>query len=545
MTEVMDQIFPTVEEWLAKVDYSDDPNYVPSLFALEFITFIKLVNGGEGEENITPVLHMKMLDTLVSSDDDQRRIANMVFRGSGKTTVLGEYLFLYIAVYGKLPMFGKINLALYVSDSIENGVKNMRKNLEYRWENSSFLQKYLPKKTKDGKDGVKFTDIRWEFTNIMGSKLIIKGYGAKTGVRGSKEQGTRPQLAVLDDLLSDEDARSATVIASIEDTVYKAIDYALHPEKNMIIWSGTPFNAKDPLYKAVESGAWEVNVYPVCESFPVSEEEFMGAWPDRFNYNHVKEKYRKSVLAGKVDTFNQELMLRIMSDEDRMVLDSDIQWYESRNFFANRSNFNFYITTDFATTSKTANDFSVISVWAYNNNNDWFWCDGICVRQDMNANINSLFELVSKWKPMSVGIEVSGQQGAFIQWIQSEMNRRNVYFSLATDGNSNEPGIRPLHNKIQRFHTVVPLFKMKKIFFPKEKRNQAIMLEMYNEVSLASPSGFRSKKDDFLDTISMLSVLKPFAPSGSEAMEYNSDGGFWGADRKAEDTSPLRSYLGG
>ena len=71
------------------------------------------------------------------------------------------------------------------------------------------------------------------------------------------------------------------------------------------------------------------------------------------------------------------------------------------------------------------------------------------------------------------------------------------------------------------------------------------MLEMYNEVSLASPSGFRSKKDDFLDTISMLSVLKPFAPSGSEAMEYNSDGGFWGADRKAEDTSPLRSYLGG
>jgi hypothetical protein len=84
---------------------------------------------------------------------------------------MGEYLFLYLAVYGKLPGFGEINLALYVSDSIENGVKNMRKNLEYRWENSDFLRKYIPV--------IKFTDIRWEFTNIDGKKLIVKGYGAQ------------------------------------------------------------------------------------------------------------------------------------------------------------------------------------------------------------------------------------------------------------------------------------------------------------------------------------------------------------------------------
>ncbi|WP_460995191.1 hypothetical protein, partial [Staphylococcus aureus] len=98
----------------------------------------------------------------------------------------------------------------------------------------------------------------------------------------------------LDDLVSDEDARSPTVIAAIEDTVYKAVDYALHPKKNMIIWSGTPFNAKDPLYKAVESGAWKVNVYPVCERFPCSREEFRGAWADRFTYDFVLQKYTRA-----------------------------------------------------------------------------------------------------------------------------------------------------------------------------------------------------------------------------------------------------------
>ena len=34
----------TVDQWLNDIDYDDDPAYVPSEFALEFISFIKLVN---------------------------------------------------------------------------------------------------------------------------------------------------------------------------------------------------------------------------------------------------------------------------------------------------------------------------------------------------------------------------------------------------------------------------------------------------------------------------------------------------------------------
>jgi len=92
-------------------------NYVPSDFALEFITFIKLVNGGDGEENLTPILHYKMLDNIAGQ---LQNICNMLFRGASKTTLLGEYLFLYIAVYGKIPGFGDIPLAMYVSDSWED-----------------------------------------------------------------------------------------------------------------------------------------------------------------------------------------------------------------------------------------------------------------------------------------------------------------------------------------------------------------------------------------------------------------------------------------
>jgi phage terminase large subunit-like protein len=520
-----------VEDYLNAVSYEVDPSYVPSDFALEFVTFIKLVNGAEGEEHKTPVVHYYMLDTLYQGGT---RIANLCHRGMAKTTVMGEYLFLFIAVYGFIPGFGKVRLAIYVSDSIENGVKNMRKNLEFRRDNSEFLMKYLPV--------IKFTDTRWEFRNRDGAVFIVKGYGAKTGVRGAKEMGIRPGLAVLDDLISDEDARSATVISAVEDTVKKAVTYALHPTLNMIIWSGTAFNAKDPLYKAVASGAWQVNVFPVCEQFPCTKEEFRGSWPDRFPYEYVKAAYDMAVLEGSVETFNQELMLRIMSEEDRLVQDSEIMWYSLRNILNNKNVFNFYITTDFATSEAEKADYSVISVWAYNNNGDWLWVDGICKRQLMDKNVDDLFRLAQEYRPQGVGIEVSGQQGGFIPWIMNEMMSRNVYFPLVSEGNNGKPGLRPTTNKLERFNVVVPQFKMNKIFFPIEKKASPELIECMNELSLASKGGFRSKQDDFIDTISMLPLLNAWKPTETGDLSDNGSDGIWGMDDEEED-SRMSSYI--
>lgn len=530
--EAIESVSPmTVEDYLNSTDYNIDPHYVPSDFALLFVNFIKLVNGADGEENKTPMVHYKMLDTITKGG---RRIINLCHRGIAKTTLMGEYLCLFIAVYGEIPGFGKINLAIYVSDSIENGVKNMRKNLEYRYDNSDFLKQWVPT--------ARFTDIRWEFTNADGKTFIVKGYGAKTGVRGAKEMGTRPQLAILDDLISDEDARSAVVIEAVESTVYKAVNYALHPKKNMIIWSGTPFNAKDPLYKAVESGGWAVNVFPVCEQYPCSREEFRGSWPDRFSYDYVKGEYDMAVKTGKVASFNQELMLRIMSEEDRLIQDSDIQWYKRDAVLRNKGRFNFYITTDLATSTKQSADYSVISVWAYNNNGDWYWVDGICYRKNIKEFWNDLFRLAQLYRPISVGLEVTGQQEGFIPWLQEQMMDRNVFFNLASDNNSNKPGLRPNTNKLARFMTVVALFKMHKMFFPIEMKQEAPMLEAMNEFSLVSPSGFKSKHDDFADTTSMLSSMKAWKPS-EEVPMADKGGGLWEAEHTDDVSDRMNSYI--
>lgn len=865
-----------VEDWLREVTYSDDPDYMPSDFALEFIAFIKLVNGEEGEENKSPVIHLQMLDNIQKNDKDT---VNMCHRGASKTTLLGSYLILYIATYGDIPGFGKVGYALYVSDAVENGIKKMRLDLEFRWNNSEFLQEYVPT--------AKFTDIRWVFKNKDGNQFVVTGHGAKalsldsklytdkatttigkckvgdhifgadgklttithkseifykpmyelklvdgrsikvsedhinsiiyketsgrtvnfvkknlitkellsldlqhvrihkwtegrtrvvkenllfienckpveysckdlpidpytlglllgdgslrkgsvvlhahkddwveyrknipyplgkvqvdrrntnvisqticgltqkikslnlighgnnkfipaqylrgsikqrqallqglmdtdgtigkrkinpttsfcsnsidliegvaelvrslggdvfigrtgkkayriqvklnmsvfkltrkkqyekfnrkyrvaiesiqtiplepsqciavdneehqfitdnytrthnTGVRGTKELGKRPVLAILDDLLSDDDARSPTVIASIEDTVYKAIDYALHPKYRKIIWSGTPFNAKDPLYKAVESGAWHVNVYPICEEWPCKKEDFRGSWPDRFHYEYVLKQYTKAFKAGKIAAFNQELMLRIMSDEDRVILDHDINWYSRDALLLKKDCYNYYITTDFATSEETSADFSPILVWAYSSLGQWFLVDGVCAKQLMDKNLDDLFRLAQQWKTnlQEVGIETSGQQGGFIPWIQERMLKTQIFFNIAKDKNSSKLGIRPNTNKMKRFNVVVPWFKTNMMFFPKELRETFLMKEVINELELIAPSGMRSKHDDTNDCISMLANLTPWKPNADVVIRKDKNTGIWETEDDQETQCDINSYL--
>ena len=543
-----------VETWLNEMDYVF-VGYMPTDMALLFVNFIKEVNNG-AEENETPIVHLKMLDGVFNSE---RRCAIMCHRGIGKTTLFGEYLILFIASFGHLPGFGKVNLLLYVTDSIENGVKNLRRNVEFRYQESEFLQKLIPnRKLGVGENGTgfvsadkfeeqaaggrKFTDIRLEFVNHKGHTTIVKGFGAKTGVRGTKELGQRPTLAILDDLVSDTDAESETVINTIENTIYKAVSKALHPTKQKIIWLGTPFNARDPLYKAVESGAWKVSVYPVCEKFPCTEAEFRGSWPDRFPYSYVKDEYDEAQALGKPENFDQELMLRIMSAEDRIVTDAEIQWYKRTPLLQYRNRFNFYITSDFATKAEQKNDFSVILVWAINNIGHWFLVDGMCRKQLMNKNIDDLFYYAQKYNPQSVGIEVSGQQGGFVTWIQDQMMDRNVWFTFASDGT--DPGIKPNTNKMVRFNVVLPWFKAKKMFFPQELATTPLMLEVINELTLACKGGFKSKHDDCLDAISMLGSMQVWRPSEEVNLHQTNDG-LWEMDEDADEIISIldHSYI--
>jgi predicted phage terminase large subunit-like protein len=519
----------SVEEYLDDVNY-EFKGYVPTKEALLFVNFIKEVNGGS-EENETPVIHLKLMDSVFN---EESMCAILVFRGAGKTTLFAEYLILFIAAFGYMPGFGKVEYLIYVTDSIENGVRNLRRNIEFRYQNSEFLQKLIPNhkievisdvdasyELEDMNDavkaGVRFTDVRLELRNYRGDVVVVRGYGVSTGVRGTKEFGKRPTVAILDDLLSDDDARSSTIIDSVNDIIYKAVDKALHPTNRKTIYLGTPFNANDPLYVAIESGAWKSSVFPVCEKFPVSKKEFKGAWEDRFTYEAILRQYATAFKVNRPASFYQEMMLRIHSEEDVIIPTGSIIVVDSDVAKSDIEDCNIYITTDFATSTKSKADYSTMVVWKHDSNDNLTIIDGYCKRSRMEDNINTLFEFNEKYKPQLVGIEISGQQGGFVDWINMESRRRKETIILAKQKgreHTNDVGIRPTKNKILRLERVAPLVRRGKIKIARDVLEGSYGKELYTELKLASSKSFMSKHDDAIDSFSQIMDLNIYKPSG-------------------------------
>jgi predicted phage terminase large subunit-like protein len=538
----------TLDDYLNEVNYHDYSGYVPTAFALTMLNFIKLCTDGKGKEYPTPIAHLKIFDSYVLPKAPY--VVNACARGFGKST-LNMYVLLYLAVYGEFlgGDLGKVDMALYIADSMENNIKTMRKNLQNNLFNSKFLRSCFKFERTDGGPVTSIIENEATFVRKDGSVFSIVFVGAKGGFRGSNRNDARPKLAILDDLIGDNDANSAIVMQSIQDLVDYALLFGLHPQQFKVIWSGTPFNSKDPFVKAIESGLWVVNVYPLAEKVEIGmpKEEFFGGWDTFHPYEAVMTKRMLCDRPDKVGAFNREAMLRIIAAENRLVTDEEIQWYRLPQLLAQKHCYNFYITTDFATSEKETSDFSVISVWAVNAGGDWYYVDGICQRQLLDTSIEDLFRLVQKYKPLLVGVEISGQQYGFVSWLKQEMIRRQVFFNFARNQGSSKDGILPNTNKMTRFMSVLPLFKSDKVYFPTELKTTPQIVEALDELSKATAEGFKSKHDDFIDTISMLGFMNPIlpdvTPEDNELLDSKSDKlpTFWDMVReKDQELKPFR-----
>lgn len=117
---------------------------------------------------------------------------------------------------------------------------------------------------------------------------------------------------------------------------------------------------------------------------------------------------------------------------------------------------------------------------------------------------------------------------------------RNIFFTLASNSKDGQLGLRPTTNKLERFNIVVPDFKLKRFFFPIDKKHTPAMKELLLELSQAAVGGFRSKHDDGLDTISQLALLNVWLPSNETTYVYNS--GIWSDEEEINSSYTLDSY---
>ena len=496
----------------------------------ESLKFIAFIRAAGVEDNANAIIHYKLADKYFGTD---KQVLIESFRGSAKSTLM-EWFVIYAAAQGKIHNFGEVSFMAFIGDSAENGVKNFFRNVVGKIDRSEFLQSVITIQRK--------TDSEMELVNADGHQLNVKGYGMKTNIRGVRYQGARPDIVILDDVTTNEALTSETIQNTINDNFYKAVVPALHPTKYRIYVIGTPISERDLLHQLSENSSWTVHKFPICTKYPCKEEDFEGNWTDRFPYHAVKEKYDMYKSSGKEQDFAQEYMLDLVDLSTLLVEETDIKWFDPSTVSKGSGAYNFYISTDFATSTKKSADFSTIGVWAVTSNSDWMLVDGQCKRQTMQENIDDVFKYVQKWNPLSVGIENSGQQGGFLSIMEEMMFKRNVWFSFAKKPGSKDPGIRPIKDKVHRFVTgVQPKFKQNRVWFPKpeitEKTNYPLfelVEEMTHELAKFTLAGGVSslKHDDAIDLLNQLSEMEIYTPS--ESVEIVDDkivadaSGIWG-----------------
>jgi phage terminase large subunit-like protein len=503
-------------------------SYVPSDEALKFISFIRAAGI---ESNANAEIHYRLADKYFSKD---KRILIESFRGSAKSTIM-EWLVIYIAALGTFPGFGTVGFCAFIGDSAENGVKGFFRNIQAKIDQSEFLRSLL--------DVPRKTDSEMELKNKDGVELYLKGFGASTNIRGVRYKNMRPSMVIVDDITTNEAKTSEAIQNTINGNFYQSILPAMHPTRFKIFVIGTPIGPQDIIHQLSVNPSWAVHKFPICEKYPCSEEEFVGAWTDRFPYEAVKDKYDMYKNAGKSQDFYQEYMLEITDLSTLLVEEDDIKWFDPKLLIKNKSMYNFYISTDFATSEKKSADYSVIGVWAIGSDDSWFLVDGQCKRQTMQDNLDDLFRYAHKWKPLSVGIETSGQQGGFLSILNEMMMERNIWFQLAKKKGSKEPGIRPTKDKTTRFVTgVQPKFKQGRVWFPRPELLSgqpffhALIEEMVNELSKFTLAGGVKAlaHDDCIDIINQLSEMDTFTPSegvyGEEEGYSNTVANYFGED---------------
>jgi hypothetical protein len=492
--------------------------YVPTAESIKFISFIRMSGN---ESNASPIAHYKIGDALFSKDEKDWYTLIECLRGMGKSTLI-EYAVIYVASLGTWPNFGDVPFMVFLGASQDGNVKQFFKNVASKIENSPFLRELLTVP--------RVVDNEIEMINNKGIETIITGRGMNTNWRGVRSKtGKRPSILIADDILGNDVMTSATIRDTVETNWFNSALPALDPTRHKVFYIGTPLSDQDLLAKLKNSGSYNVIRFPLCPKFPVDEAEFESIWPERFTYAYTIKMYNQFISTGKSRSFYTEYMLELTDLTALIVEPENIKWFDLSLFVRKRHNYNYYIVTDWATSVKKKADYSCIGVFAVASNGAWFLVDGQAKRQTMQENLEDVFQYVRKWKPLSVGMETSGQQQGFLSIINTMMMEKNLWFQLAKKRGSKEPGIRPTKDKLHRFVTgVAPMFEQGKVWLPQPElikmSNPNLYLlvnEMEDELSKLTMTGGVEAlgHDDAIDLLNQLSEMELFAPSDTEVVD--------------------------
>ncbi len=581
---------PTVEMLLDYVDLKLEW-YSPSVNAFDMVNFIRLCVGEE-PQNLNSIAHYFFIDCLFGSDEAKPyfKVRNIDFdelkdsvlilstREFSKSTLIA-YFILYMAAKGKKPGFGKVNFGVYVSDKMDGNVRTTMRTLDALYRNSAYLKGVF--------EWVHMTDSKCEFIRKpttkaeidaynkhiasggkenevpgrMKRKFSIQGIGSSGG-RGSRDDLDRPEFAIFDDMIGNEkDAYSIPYLDGIESTIETDIGSSLSGEGHFQVLIGTAYHTGDPVYRRVEEGTWLPVVFPKAEEPPhgdiydsngvlikpaMTKENFVSVWDDRHPFEKQRRDYAKAEKAAKagkttkLKALDQEFYVRVTSEHERLIPESNIHWKDLGYIWANASDYNWYISTDYTTTGNSSSDNSGAFLWAVDYDENWYLMDMRLRKYEIFAQYDASIEMETKAlrcgaKWVEYITEIDGQQSLHVIAFSDYATKtgRHVSFAKQAMPPRKKPTwigirVRSAGSKLDRLKLAAPKFHSNKVVFNSRiKEVNYDYKTLLAELKMVTHSEIKSASDDGLDTLSialggLANIEYPSKPI-KETIEYNSE----------------------
>ncbi len=258
------------------------------------------------------------------------------------------------------------------------------------------------------------TDVIVIFDDGHAARLIAKGAGQS--LRGVKWKSKRPNLIVGDDLENDEmvmnkDRRnnfrrwiSGTLIPCLsKDGLLRVVGTILHTDSQLNRWmprrgdKSKPPTITDLCEKSHPHATWHALRYRAHDrAFTVA------LWPEYKPLEWLKEQRQAYIDQGLNDVWAQE-MLNVPYDESSAPFLR--KYFTGMEDFEHAQRFNYYISTDFATSEKQKTDYTVFIVAGVNEKGTVYILHVIQQRMSSPEILETLNELAKQYKPEMVFAE--------------------------------------------------------------------------------------------------------------------------------------------
>lgn len=282
------------------------------------------------------------------------------------------------------------NTQVNASDILE-GVKNLFLNTELK----RYFPEYLPRSSEWGN--------KTGFSVACRKNFVMKGDSVEAIGIGTEVVGRKYHIFKNDDIVTDKSVTNEEQLKQSRDYIPKHKSLFVNPSVVVEDYCGTKYHFADAYSTLEEDPSVEVDKIPLLIKDPLGDFKW-----DNEEYRCVlplpcEGWNRQGILELMQDTwvFNCQYMLNPKDPKKVKFTEDMIQTYQYIPEGLNR-----YLLIDSADSEEKRACYTAMEVWGIDNNDNWYWLDGVFDKIDDRNRIDASIELAIKWRVYEVLWEI-------------------------------------------------------------------------------------------------------------------------------------------